>query len=128
MPSKVATGTFLTPLVWRGQVSNPRPPAPEADAIGTGLLGILVKEKSIKLDIKCNRVYVYLTTLLTSPIEFSVYFQSYVRYLNKKFSEGRKIYETGLRDKIMGVNIFYKVPQTIEQSNPYFQKSQKSID
>ena len=28
-PSKVATGTILMPLVWRGRVSNLRPPAPE---------------------------------------------------------------------------------------------------
>ena len=52
----------------------------------------------------------YLTTLLTSPIEFSLYFQNYVRHLNQNFREMRKIYEMGLRSKIMRVNLFYKVP------------------
>ena len=49
----------------------------------------------------------YLTTLLTSPIEFSLYFQNYVRHLNQNFREVRKIYETGLRSKNMRVNLFY---------------------
>ena len=52
----------------------------------------------------------YLTTLLTSPIEVSLYFQKYVRYLNEHFRELRKIYETGLRSKRMRVNLFYEVP------------------
>ena len=30
---------FLTPLVWRDQGSNPRPPAPEADALPFALSG-----------------------------------------------------------------------------------------
>ena len=30
---------------------------------------------------------IYLTTLLTSPIEFSLYFQNYVRHFNKNFRE-----------------------------------------
>ena len=30
---------FLTPLVWRGPGSNPRPPAPEADALPFALSG-----------------------------------------------------------------------------------------
>ena len=68
-------------------------------------------------------IIVYLTTLLTSPIEFSLYFQNYVRYLDENFREVRKIYETGLRGKFMRVNLFNKVPQEFEQSNHYFQKS-----
>ena len=62
------------------------------------------------------------------PIEFSLYFQNYLRHLNQNFREVRKIYEMGLRSKIMRVNLFYKVPSTFEHSHPYFQKSQKSID
>ena len=42
-----------------------------------------------------------LTTLLTSPIEFSLYFQNYVRHLTQNFREVRKIYEMGLRSKFM---------------------------
>ena len=75
-----------------------------------------------------QELHVYLATFLTSPIEFPLYFQNSVRYLNENFREMRKIYETGLRGKFMRVNFSYKVPQTFEQSNPYFQKSQKSID
>ena len=52
----------------------------------------------------------YLTTLLTSPIEFSLYFQNYVRHLNQNFREMRNIYEIGLRSKIMRVNLLYKMP------------------
>ena len=48
----------------------------------------------------------YFTTLLTSPIEFSLYFQNYVRHLNQNFREVRQIYEIGLRSKIMRVNLF----------------------
>ena len=53
---------------------------------------------------------IYLTALLTSPIEFSLYFQNYARHLTQNFREVRKIYEMGLRSKIMRVNLFYKVP------------------
>ena len=59
--------------------------------------------------IYCNVSYtclLYLTTLLTSPIKFSLYFQNYVRYLDKKFREVRKIYETGVKSKFMRVNLF----------------------
>ena len=73
-------------------------------------------------------IHVYLTTLLTSPIEFSLYFQNYVRHLNQNFWKAGKMYEMGLRSQIMRVNLFYKVPYTFEHSNPYFQKSQKSLD
>ena len=52
---------------------------------------------------------IYLTTLLTSPIEISLFFQNYVRHLNQNFREVRKIYEMGLRSKIMRVKLFYKV-------------------
>ena len=55
-------------------------------------------------------LHMYLTTLLTSPIEFSLYFQNYVRHLNQNFREARKIYEMGLRSKIMRVNLLYKAP------------------
>ena len=55
---------------------------------------------------KYRVVYIHLTTLLTSPIEFSLYFQNYVRYLNENFREVRKIYETDLRSKIMRVNLY----------------------
>ena len=46
-------------------------------------------------------VDIYLTTLLTSPIEFPLYFQNYIRHLNQNFREMRKIYEIGVRSKIM---------------------------
>ena len=58
--------------------------------------------------IYCNVSYtclLYLTTLLTSQIKFSLYFQNDVRYLDKKFRELRKIYETGVKSKLMGVNL-----------------------
>ena len=55
-------------------------------------------------------IIIYLTTLLTSPIEFSLYFQNYARHLNQNFRVMRKIYETGLRRKNLRVNLFYKVP------------------
>ena len=67
------------------------------------------------------------TTLLTSPIKFSLYFQYYVKYLDEKFREVRKIYETGVRSKLMRVNLFYQGTQTFEHSKPCFRKSQKSI-
>ena len=38
-PSKVATGTILAPLVWRGLDSNPRPSGHEADALPLQLSG-----------------------------------------------------------------------------------------
>ena len=60
--------------------------------------------------LKVRRTTIYLTTLLTSPIECSLYFQNYVRHLNQNFREMRKIYEMGLRSKIMRVNLFHKVP------------------
>ena len=50
--------------------------------------------------------YIYLTTLLTSSKELSLYFQNYVRYINENFREVRKIYETGLRGKNMRVDFF----------------------
>ena len=53
---------------------------------------------------------IYLTTLLTSPIEFSLYFKNYANHLNQNFREVQKIYEKGLRSKIMRVNLFYNVP------------------
>ena len=52
------------------------------------------------------KLNIYLTTLLTSPIEFSLYFQNYVSHLYQTFREVRKVYETGLRSKIMRVNLF----------------------
>ena len=54
--------------------------------------------------------YLYLTTLLTSPIEFSLYFQNYARHLKQNFRKVQKIYEMDLRSKIMRENLFYKVP------------------
>ena len=50
--------------------------------------------------------FIYLTTLLTSPIEFSLYFQNYVRQFTQNFREVRKIYEMGL-GKIMRVNLLF---------------------
>ena len=49
---------------------------------------------------------IYLTTLLTSPIKVSLYFQKNVRHLNEYFREVRKIYGKGLRSKFMRVNLF----------------------
>ena len=44
---------FLTPLVWRGQGSNPRPPAPEADALPFALPGL---DHNISLSYQSNRI------------------------------------------------------------------------
>ena len=48
---------------------------------------------------------IYLTTLPTSSIKFSLYFQNHVRCSNKKFRKVSKIYETCLRSKAMQVNL-----------------------
>ena len=64
---------------------------------------------------------IYLTTLLTSPIKFSLYFQNYVRYLYENFREVRKIYETGVRSKLMRVNLFIKGPRYLNTATLVFE-------
>ena len=69
---------------------------------------------------------IYLTTLLTSSIEFSLYFQNRVRYLNENFREVRKTYETGLRSKIMRVYLFFiKCPRHLNITT-HISKSRKN--
>ena len=43
-----------------------------------------------RYNLSCLRLFIYLTTLLTSTIEFLLHFQNYVRHLNQNFREVRK--------------------------------------
>ena len=63
----------------------------------------------ILMPVSCNSsnllyiyIYIFLTTLLTSPVEFSLYFQNHVRHLNQNFREVRKIYKAVLRAQLCG--------------------------
>ena len=90
-----------------GRGSNQEPLGPKSDALTTAPL----RQKEITI--------LYLTTLLTSPIEFSLYFQHYVRYLNENFREVRKPGDPGLTSKHYASKPFYKVSQAFEYSDPH---------
>ena len=86
---------------------------------------LLASYSTVVLSAPRPGLYIYLTTLLTSPIEFSLYFQHYVRYLNENFRDVRKIYETGLRSKIMQVNHFIKYLRYLNTASLIFKRRKK---
>ena len=58
---------------------------------------------------------------------FAIFSKLYKISKRKFQGSGEKYINGSSRSKIMLVNFFYKMPKTFEHSNPYFQKSQKSI-
>ena len=75
-PSKVATGTILTPFVWHGQVLNPRPPTPDADTLLFELSGPVDNSKIISIEnhmsLHCYGAYFFQN--LYSPAALAHYF------------------------------------------------------
>ena len=67
---------------------------------------------------------IHLTTLITSPIDFLLYFQNCPRYKYNIFKEVIKIYRTNFTVKIMRISHCFFVPQVFRHNNPHFQKLQ----
>ena len=71
---------------------------------------------------------IHLTTLITSPIDFLLYFQNCSRYWYEIFRKVWTIYMSGFSNKIMRIDSCVFALQVLEHNNPHFQKLQSLAD
>ena len=73
---------------------------------------------------KYTRTPIHLTTLITSPIGFSLYFQNCSRYWYAIFRKARTIYTSGYSKQIMKIDRCVFALHVFRHNNPHFQKWQ----